>query len=376
MIKNSNHFRVRFPLSLKVMILTAISVGLTALAIDYVVSKSLRETILENEVSLAREKATLLSLECEEYFNHIIEKSKSLGDQILNSRDESKRHKNKGVSVSRQILDPEIVDVEVDIVRQDENKNYFFSYLNRSYNDESYLRQYGLNNQFITILREELPKSFQIFATRKISIINSSLEGGAPLLTVGIPANISGAIVIADAKLEPLQRLFEKNSSTSQAYMVDDRGNIIAHSNDAYAFHKKLLNKNSIVEEALIKDQLFDQKVFESPGSNEEKLVGAYRKTAFGPIIIVQKKMSLILEPITRLHRQIFLTSAAAFFILLLIWNSLLARLTTQIKRISEASKKISTGNLDVRVPINSNDELGELSQSFDDMIDGLKTRK
>lgn len=51
-------------------------------------------------------------------------------------------------------------------------------------------------------------------------------------------------------------------------------------------------------------------------------------------------------------------------------------RIVFPIQELTEALKDISTGNLDRRLRLNRNDELGEISDTFETMVEGLKKRR
>ncbi|MFZ2959336.1 MAG: adenylate/guanylate cyclase domain-containing protein [Candidatus Ozemobacteraceae bacterium] len=67
------------------------------------------------------------------------------------------------------------------------------------------------------------------------------------------------------------------------------------------------------------------------------------------------------------------ITAAAAS---LLLGFLLATGLMTPINRLEHAAGRIASGNLEVRVPVEGNDELGRLNASFNEMIQGLRERE
>jgi len=72
---------------------------------------------------------------------------------------------------------------------------------------------------------------------------------------------------------------------------------------------------------------------------------------------------------------QILITFVISIVLLIIIITSFYfsSTLTTPIKKLQEMAEQVIQGNLDVKKTIKSNDEIGQLSNSFDYMIDHLK---
>jgi two-component system sensor histidine kinase BaeS len=66
-----------------------------------------------------------------------------------------------------------------------------------------------------------------------------------------------------------------------------------------------------------------------------------------------------------RLTQQLVLGSVAVISITLLLGFLLARSLTRPLRQLTEATRKVAAGDLDVKVDIRSKDELGELAQSF-----------
>lgn len=72
---------------------------------------------------------------------------------------------------------------------------------------------------------------------------------------------------------------------------------------------------------------------------------------------------------------QILITFVISIVLLIIIITSFYfsSTLTTPIKKLQEMAEQVTKGNLDIKDTIKSNDELGQLSNSFDHMIESLK---
>ena len=60
----------------------------------------------------------------------------------------------------------------------------------------------------------------------------------------------------------------------------------------------------------------------------------------------------------------------------LLIAVSIGWRFTTPIQQLASAARNVAAGNLDFRVPVNRQDEVGQLASTFNEMIAGLKSKR
>ena len=107
---------------------------------------------------------------------------------------------------------------------------------------------------------------------------------------------------------------------------------------------------------------------------------------AYTPIGLTNWKLyvkipeSTILSPVRSVNRTIILTmliflGAFAVIIVIVIITARMfsSKLTSPIVALDHDVSKISSGNLDYRAEIRSNDEIGDLAQSFNDMAASLK---
>jgi len=105
-------------------------------------------------------------------------------------------------------------------------------------------------------------------------------------------------------------------------------------------------------------------------------------KMALAPISINYRKDALIaifesIDDLARAKRNISITTVIAVGLMLLIIVPLyiltVSRTIGPIRELSRASKAVAEGKLDQYVPVRTRDEVGELSESFNTMIDDLR---
>ena len=91
-------------------------------------------------------------------------------------------------------------------------------------------------------------------------------------------------------------------------------------------------------------------------------------------MVTVNIPRNRIYAHLRHIYIQIIVTSSIAFLILLGLLYYLSRVVTGSLKQIVERMKAISTGNGDLtsRIPVNSNDEVGQLANSFNHFVDTI----
>jgi signal transduction histidine kinase len=105
-------------------------------------------------------------------------------------------------------------------------------------------------------------------------------------------------------------------------------------------------------------------------------------KTRVSPLHIGMREEGLLLLTMPMSHlltakRTIFLRGLLVTALLLsgasLLYHSLIRRVTTPLEKLSEATRAIARGDLDLRVDVTTRDELGRLATSFNVMVQRLR---
>ncbi len=162
---------------------------------------------------------------------------------------------------------------------------------------------------------------------------------------------------------------------------------------DSYAF--LIDTKGKIIEpleidrasERTINDETQSEELANEIMSGETKISrynGIYyaytRIETTGWTFCVRQSESATLEPARNVQRNVILTMGmffAAFIVIIamvfIIARKFSERLTSPIIALGHDAEEISSGNLDYRAEIRSNDEVGDLAKSFNDMAASLK---
>lgn len=94
----------------------------------------------------------------------------------------------------------------------------------------------------------------------------------------------------------------------------------------------------------------------------------SYCQKDLGFVLLTEVDESYILKPITELQNKILLVGISLIVIASIVTFILSRRISQPILKLRDAAKELSSGNFDVRTNIKTNDEIEQLSTSFDDM--------
>ncbi|WMJ79916.1 methyl-accepting chemotaxis protein [Clostridium sp. MB40-C1] len=184
---------------------------------------------------------------------------------------------------------------------------------------------------------------------------------------IGVMANS----VYSDYYSRQLKKL--KIGNTGFPYLVDSEGTILAHP-DKNAITKKAGSSliNSVVESIKKgEDVKADVKAVEIQGS--ERLQAYIEIPEVNWVLSVVRDISDINESSRNMLRMNLIMTIIAIVIAGVIGVAISRNITTPIGKLAEYMEEASNGDLSVESDINSKDELGELSSSFNVMVAKIK---
>ena len=114
------------------------------------------------------------------------------------------------------------------------------------------------------------------------------------------------------------------------------------------------------------------------PGEGKELFAHAHSKgyrdfRGLGWILIVEHKTKEIFVPVAKLRNRILIISLAIAILVTLIGLYISRSISRPLAKLRDAAAEIGKGNLNARIEIKSNDEIGQLAASFRKMIEALK---
>lgn len=185
-----------------------------------------------------------------------------------------------------------------------------------------------------------------------------------PMVAISLPlrnlqTNTCQGGLIAQVSFKPAWTLFEQMrlEPGENAYLISDRGWIVAHPNASVVLRRTHFSP--------------------SPQANVQLgLDGAPSVIAAAPLQVGQRTFRVIVERSAAAVRAPALRSliiSSAFVlglvILSLVFVSILTRkFISPIEAVAEASRGLYEGDFSIRLPVNSNDEIGDMSKAFNSM--------
>ena len=199
-----------------------------------------------------------------------------------------------------------------------------------------------------------------------------------PYLTMAIAgAGRAAGVTVAEVNLKFIWDVISRIhvGKAGAAYVVDERGLLIAHPDIGVVLRKTDLNRLPHV--ALALNKLRDASV-EVPAISHDRL-GRQVLTASAPIgtlgwlVFVDLPLSEALQPVydTLFRTGIVLALGLLFAAVAGIW--LAQRMVVPIRALATGAARIGGGDLDHRIEVKSGDEVQSLADSFNEMRGQLK---
>ncbi|MBM4347950.1 MAG: PAS domain S-box protein, partial [Deltaproteobacteria bacterium] len=193
---------------------------------------------------------------------------------------------------------------------------------------------------------------------------------GKPSMVVAVPVEQYKekpvGVLKARIYLEPLTNLLyqTKIGEKGSTYVMDQEGYLIAHPN----------------EKNILLGPFVDWVIAGKEGSLEfEHIRGQKYLVVYKPIhelkwgVIVQIPVEEAYKPLREIAQTAIKWVVIAFVLAFAFSLFLTRRLTSPIKQLSGEMAKVSGGNLNVHIEPSTKDEVGQLTQSFNQMVKDLK---
>lgn len=257
--------------------------------------------------------------------------------------------------------------------------------------NEVHLRelQKDLDKTFVDILRsaqnvQKIVSLQDLFNGKEghIEIRNSAIgdkDKEIPLLTIGFPLakDEYGAVthvVLADIRVERLQKLFKATNSIFSLFLIDDQGRLLAHPDEKRVLVRESMAEQTMVKSAITSNLKQSQTNFFDSALNESFISGA-AKTNFGATVFAVASTKEILISAQKMKREAYYIAGRIVSVALFVIFIFSITLTTPIENLAALANRVAKGEFSVKANINSRDEVGQLGEAFNHMIDGLLER-
>ena len=150
---------------------------------------------------------------------------------------------------------------------------------------------------------------------------------------------------------------------------------------------KLMITKSIFVEDAILK-QVVDTLPVNLCLISSKEMAGFYKDyrgievvgaSMYIPsmkwVLLVEIDKSEVLSPIKHVLISALITAVVVIVMIVLLFAGFMKKMVTPLRKISDAAKKIASGNFDVVVPVQTHDEIGVLCESFNYMTHHIKAR-
>lgn len=359
-----------FPIILKLIILTTVMLVIVTLGISYKSAEQFESISTDREESTNLDIADSASVEVDNLIQSYVDKINFYSVGSLNKTGANEESGN--ISFHN---DPEFYGLIVK--NSEESKGH--SNLVKIVNRKNIKPEQEAELEFaINKITQALSSKDSLSFEGKIQVYNMSELGGFPIIAVGMPLlkNEVGqitSIAWGFIKIDRLQRSFS-NTSERKIFLIDRDGRVIAHPDEKLVLKSTDLSAMSIIKDAVSSNIRVKQKYYTN---GDEKILGAFAKTATDLIVVSELPMSVVYAPSLLVKKSSYyilgLSLSISFFFIFLFSQSL----TLPIEKLLEITKEIASGNFNVEAKkvIKAHDEVGLLAEAFDDMTLGLKER-
>jgi adenylate cyclase len=160
------------------------------------------------------------------------------------------------------------------------------------------------------------------------------------------------------------------------ACLVDNSGRYLAHT-EAWMKGRNQLGETHDPLEMKILEDIREKQFGTALGSGHppDMVSGFYRISQAPWIVILFAPGEKILAPIVRFRNYYALAGIVCIAFILVLIRFVGGKMVSSIRDISYAAERVSRGNYGKPLPVKSADELGQLAESFNTMVEGLKER-
>ncbi|MFH1981559.1 MAG: adenylate/guanylate cyclase domain-containing protein [Pseudomonadota bacterium] len=163
---------------------------------------------------------------------------------------------------------------------------------------------------------------------------------------------------------------------SSMACVVDKRGVYLLHTDDAMKTRAQLGETGDVLElrlKAAIAATDFGTVL--GPGSPPSMVAGFHSLSRAPWTIAIFAPGSAVLAPIVRFKFYYFTASLTLLLFVLFLIRSSLGPMVGAIHRLSAAARGVAQGDYGQRIERRTDDEIGQLIDSYNTMVDGLRER-
>jgi class 3 adenylate cyclase len=159
------------------------------------------------------------------------------------------------------------------------------------------------------------------------------------------------------------------------ASLVDEDGRFLARTDAVMNGRTRLGETGNPLETTLLKEMKKAPygAIIRDPSQGE---VGGFYRIRNAPwTLVLLAPGRVILTPIVRFRTYYFMAGFLSIFLIVFLIHFVAGKMVASITGISRAAEKVAGGNYGTPLPVGRHDEIGQLMESFNKMVRGLKER-
>jgi methyl-accepting chemotaxis protein len=197
-----------------------------------------------------------------------------------------------------------------------------------------------------------------------------------PALVLAVPIKSDGQLVGVMAASMQVDQISQniamwKQGETGYAFLVDEKGFVIAHPIKQFVMTRKNLNSHPLI--ANFRQRGWTTITTQFDSSNGARSLGHVRSNNYGWALILQQETREVFEGLNRVQEfALILLGCTVLIVTIIAWLSARA-IVTPIRKLTDAAERMSLGELNVKIDVKSRDEIGLLAQAVGRMQTSLR---
>ncbi len=197
-----------------------------------------------------------------------------------------------------------------------------------------------------------------------------------PALVLAVPIkseNQTVGVMAAAMTVDDISRSIAtwKKGKSGYAFLVDEKGYVVAHPNRQYVAKRKNLNSHPLIANYRKKGWTTITTRFNTP--KDQPALGHVRSNNYGWALAMQQEDSEVFAALNRMQKfALTLLGCTVLLVSVIAWFSARA-IVTPVMKLTDAAERMSLGELNVKIDIRSKDEIGLLAQAIGRMQTSLR---
>jgi methyl-accepting chemotaxis protein len=197
-----------------------------------------------------------------------------------------------------------------------------------------------------------------------------------PALIMAVPIRDGNRLVGVLAAAMTVEDISKKTATwkmgaTGFAFLLDEQGNVVSHPKQQYAENRENLNNTPLISAFRKKGWTSITTPF--AGEKGQTAIGHARSNSYGWVLALQQDENEIFETLDIIQNfALTLLAVTVLLVVAIAWFSARA-LVTPIMKLTDAAERMSLGELNVKIDVQSRDEIGLLAQAIRRMQTSLR---